>query len=225
MINKFLNAAPLNRTGSIKHSPKPKIIIVCEGKVTEPRYFKDFKHLHRNSLVTIETIGGCGVPVSVVERAIEERKSLKLQAKRSQDSFDLQYEVWAVFDRDTHPDNQVPRALELARSNRIGVAYSNPCFEVWGLMHYSCYSRPGRQDVAQNDLKRAMPSYCHKANPVFDVSALNNLYLHALSNAQRALRSREEEGKPGADPSTTVFQLTERIRNFGRRAEIADKSA
>lgn len=44
-------------------------------------------------------------------------------------------EVWCVFDRDRHPSYQ--EAFELAsRNRRIRLCWSNPCIELWFLMHF-----------------------------------------------------------------------------------------
>jgi hypothetical protein len=150
-----------------RRTPRPEIVVVCEGKVTEPRYFTEFRALYGNSLVTVTAIGGCGVPVSVVQRAIEERHSRRQAARKSGDSFDTLYEVWAVFDRDEHPKEQVPEAFNLAVQHGINLAYSNPCFEVWGLMHFSCFDRPGHHHQAQALLKQQLDGYCHQMNPIF----------------------------------------------------------
>ena len=53
-----------------------------------------------NSLVSVKTIGGCGVPVSVVQQAIIEKQELISVARKSRDYFDKNFEVWAAFDRD-----------------------------------------------------------------------------------------------------------------------------
>lgn len=199
-----------------KRSPRPEIIVVCEGKVTEPRYFNDFRSQCGNSLVTVTAIGGCGVPTSVVERAIEVKGDRIQRAKKSRDSFDNQFEVWAVFDRDAHPKGQVPNALALAASEGIFVAYSNPCFEVWGLMHFSRFAKPGHHHEAQAELKKVLGSYCHEKNPVMDVAMLQKKYEDAVRNAKQGLADREKEDQKMGDPSTSVFELTERIRQFGK---------
>lgn len=216
-LKKFHSAKPLHRTSVLKREPKPKILIVCEGKVTEPTYFERFRQLHGNGLVDIKAIGGCGVPVSVVERAIEEQEKLRYSARKMRDSFEALFEVWAVFDRDEHPIGQVERAFELAAGNDISVAYSNPCFEVWGLMHFSCYSRPGHHKEVQTELKRSLRGYCHDDNPIIDPTSLEDKYIGAVGNARRAIGEREREGAIRGDPSTNVFELTERIRLFGRK--------
>ena len=104
MERRFREARPVERRISSQRTPRPEIIIVCEGKVTEPEYFKQLSTLWGNSLVRVRTIGGCGVPISVVERAIDERRALALRARKTRDSFDEVFEVWAAFDRDAHPD-------------------------------------------------------------------------------------------------------------------------
>lgn len=44
-------------------------------------------------------------------------------------------EVWCVFDRDSHPSYQ--EAFEMAsRNKRIRLCWSNPCIELWFLMHF-----------------------------------------------------------------------------------------
>lgn len=192
-------------------------MIVCEGKVTEPKYFEEFKVLYNNSLVHITTIGGAGVPESVVERAIEERQRLLATARRTRDSFDFEFEVWAVFDRDSHPKLQVPNAITAAGRNNISVAFSNPCFEVWGLMHFECVAKPGHHHETQRELKRLLNGYCHQTNPVISPVQLKDRYADAVKNAERALKDRLADSQDAAaDPSTTVFRLTERIRVTGR---------
>ena len=216
MTRKFPNKGPLARTAKGFKRPKPTIVIVCEGKVTEPTYFKSFTECYSNTLVTVITIGGCGVPVSVVQRAIDQKHELTKLARLSKNSYDQQFEVWAVFDRDAHPKPQVPKALELARYNGIHTAYSNPCFELWGLMHFSCVAKPGSHQQTQRDLKRLLPSFCHERNPILPFDTLASRYAAAVVNAKRALKDRETENQPHGDPSTSVHLLTEQIRHFGR---------
>lgn len=216
MARKFPNKGMLGRTRQGFKTAKPKIVVVCEGKLTEPSYFKDFTDHYNNPLVTVTTVGGCGVPISVVERAIDEKRQLVTYARQTKDSYDQQFEVWAVFDRDEHPKVQVPRALQLARDNDIRVAYSNPCFELWGLMHFSCVAKPGSHQQTQRELKRVLPGFCHERHPVMNFELLAGRYPKAVSNSVRALRDRENEGRAHSDPSTSVHLLTEQIRLFGR---------
>lgn len=216
MAHQFRIAKSLTRRSIGTKQPKPKILVICEGKITEPKYFQDFKDWCGNSLVTVTTLGGCGVPISVIERAILEKEQLARAAKASKNSFDTHFEVWAVFDRDVHPKQQLHQAIALAKKNNIPIAYSNPCFELWGLMHYSCEARPGHHHETQKRLKLVHSGYCHEKNPVLSFTQLQPKYVSAVSNSIQALKNREAEGQTYGDPSTTVHLLTERIRQFGR---------
>ena len=103
---------------------KPIILIVCEGKNTEPSYFKQFK----NSLIQIEPIGEGYNTISLVNRAKQ------LEKRKNYD------QIWCVFDADPKPDNpnQVQnfnKAIKLAEKNKFAVAYSNQAFEYWFILH------------------------------------------------------------------------------------------
>ena len=121
MARKFSIAKPLNRRQTQTRDPKPIIIVVCEGEVTEPQYFDDFKKLHSNSLVQIKSFGGCGVPVSVVERAVSEKLVIEQAAKKSRDSFEKIFQIWAVFDRDDNSKVDIQHAFELANANGVKI--------------------------------------------------------------------------------------------------------
>ena len=50
--------------------------------------------------------------------------------RRADRDFD---EIWCVFDTDAHEN--LPHAIEEARQSGIAVAVSNPCFELWLVLH------------------------------------------------------------------------------------------
>ncbi len=109
--------------------PERKTIVVfCEGEASEPDYVRALKRLpnvRRSTSVTIEIDPGHGVPLTLVQAAIE---------RRQDDEVD---ECWCVFDVEWpqhHPN--LHRAAELAAQHGIEVAISNPCFELWLILHY-----------------------------------------------------------------------------------------
>jgi len=114
--------------------PKPKMLIVCEGAITEKEYFDQFAKFHRNSLVDVIVEGGKGVPLTVVRAAKERKEKAISDAKRKDDEFLKYQSVWCVFDVDDHPN--VPEAKIIAADNGIELAISNPCFELWLLLHH-----------------------------------------------------------------------------------------
>jgi hypothetical protein len=81
--------------GSIKRrsphrQPKTRILIVCEGRVTERQYFKAFQHQVRNPRVHVEVSKETGVPLTVVQCAVRLRNEAISEAKRERDECDLE---------------------------------------------------------------------------------------------------------------------------------------
>jgi hypothetical protein len=106
---------------------KPAILIVCEGKNTEPSYFNQF----RITSATVKSVGaGCNT-ISLVERAIQ------LSEQRKYD------QVWCVFDKDNFPDANFNNAIKLANKNNFGIAYSNQAFEYWLILHFNDHQGGG----------------------------------------------------------------------------------
>src|ERR1700674_3085350 len=107
---------------------RPRVLIVCEGRVTEPEYINVVRVREKINLVTIIVDDAGGTPKTLVDRAVEEKK----RTARSQ--FGRYDEVWCVFDFDEHPF--IPEAKQKAQANGIRVAMSNPCFELWLMLHF-----------------------------------------------------------------------------------------
>lgn len=101
-------------------STNPEILIVCEGKNTEPSYFNKFKL----SSATVKAIGRGENTISLVNSA----KKLAEEKKYAQ--------VWCVFDKDDFSDNDFNNAIHLADSLGFKVAYSNQSFEYWLILHF-----------------------------------------------------------------------------------------
>ena len=93
--------------------------------------------MHRESvIVTIDDYHAS--PMQLVEEAAAKRVIDLRAAKRGQGApYD---EYWCVFDVDEHP--YLNRALELARTSGISIALSNPCLELWFLLHFEGDGRP-----------------------------------------------------------------------------------
>ena len=186
-------------------APAARIVVVMEGASTEPRYLKMFRRIHGHQSVTLAPIGGVGDPRAVVERAIEESRKLKRDALADRDS------VWAMFDRDIHP--RFAEAKNLAHGNGISLAVSNPCFELWGILHYQDQDAPLDRHECQRLLGDLCPGYRKSGGKVFDDrTAIDKGYLDAVKRAGKSLERRAEEDRPGGNPSTSVHLVTEQIR-------------
>lgn len=110
--------------------PKARLLLVCEGQETEPGYFRQLAARHR-VLIDVPPHQGSD-PKTVVETAVCLKKDADRAARK--DPFAAYEEVWCVIDVDQHP--RLGDALQQARDNGICVALSNPCIELWLLLHF-----------------------------------------------------------------------------------------
>ena len=192
--------------------PAARIVVATEGVLTEPEYLKVFSRIYGDRSVRVVPIRVGGDPRAVVERAIEESEKSKRDRLATRDS------VWAMFDRDSH--KRFDEARDLARGNGIRLAISNPCFELWGILHYQDQNAPLERQECQRQLGNLCPDYNAGAGKVFgNLEAIEQLYSAAVERASLSVKRRQEEGDPGGNPSTTVHLLTELIRCFKRRAK------
>ncbi|WP_116135518.1 RloB family protein [Trinickia diaoshuihuensis] len=195
-LNSLRSSASLERKPA-KRVRKQGLVVYCEGEITEPRYIEAYyASVAKRSPITLVGIKrGAGTPDTIVKACIDH--------DTSSDSDTI---VWAVFDVDEHQD--LERALDRARRGGIPVSLSDPCIEVWGLLHFRNSNAPLSRHAAQRELRRVMPGYHHEKQPEFKWTLCQQNVDDAIDRANAGLRSRWEEGNspPKANPSTT-FQL------------------
>jgi hypothetical protein len=109
---------------------KISILIVCDGKNTEPSYFDQFK-LGTLEIEKLEVIGEGYNTVSLVKRA------KKLAEKKKYD------QVWCVSDKDGFTAENFNRAIEMARNYGYFTAHSNQAFEYWLILHFEDHQGGG----------------------------------------------------------------------------------
>ena len=202
----------LKRRGPL-HEPKQHFVLFCEGKKTEPAYFNAIKRCCGNTLIAVEIVEDAGVPKTIAKRAVKEAK----RRRRKRDSFEEDDEIWAVFDRDQHPDFK--NAVQRCEQHDIGVARSDPCFELWLILHERDYDRSCNRWDVQKDFEDLRPEYDRSGSKTPDCDDMVRRVEEAEERAEAQLRRREEQGAPFGNPSTTVFQLTRAIRDADERAK------
>jgi hypothetical protein len=193
--------------------PGRRILIVGEGAVTEREYFEAFRRWCKNPRVEIEFEGPAGVPLTLVSTARDRRDKADREASRTGDDLLRYDEVWCVFDVDEHP--HVTDARAMARAAGLRIAMSNPCFELWLLLHFA--DNPGLQHhrEIQARLRDRMPAV---ANKHVDFEALVAGYDDAYRRAERLARDARERGDDvTGNPSTEVYLLTGSIDEQGAR--------
>lgn len=196
---------PIHRRGPSRQ-PKVRILVVCEGKKTEPLYLKQFQHHVRNPRVHIEPLGIAGVPITVVQTAIELREQADDEAKRQRDENLRWDEVWAVFDVDDHP--KVADARQLAVAHGIQLAISNPCFELWALLHFA----DRRAHIERGKLRAMLQQHVPGYDKELPFAEVHTGYDEAVRRARELDNAAALANRPGRNPTTGVHLLTETIR-------------
>lgn len=100
MSREFPKSAKLSRRSGWKPA-RLKIIIICEGE-TERDYFYKFSQQKRNPLVIVEAAGKGGPVRTLIGKVLSKQKEIVRQARKSQDSYEMEFVVWGVPDVDEH---------------------------------------------------------------------------------------------------------------------------
>ena len=151
--------------------------------------------------------GAAGVtPMALVKRARQDVK----QNRRSHadDRFD---EIGCVFDRDEHP--HVEGALHEARDSGICTVLSNPCFELWLVLHVEAQTA----HIHRHAIQRRCRDLClivGKALAREVIPKLIESYPEAKERAQALDKMHQASGSPSGDnPSSGVWRLVDRLQS------------
>ena len=156
-------------------------------------------------LVTIDDFHGA--PLSLVDRAADAKRGEAREEKKGHGR--AHDEVWCVFDRDQHPN--VPEALDKAAANGIGVVLSNPCIELWFVLHFADQAAHIERGDAQR-LSRQLLG-CDKVLTGPALAALSARYDDAKQRAQQLDVKHAGDGSPPrSNPSSNMWELVDRIR-------------
>lgn len=119
---------------------------------------------------------------------------------------------WCVFDIDEHP--YVAQAVELAASSGISVAISNPCIELWFLLHFQDQTAALHRHDAQRRSCELLN--CKKSPTAEALAELVTRYEDARRRAQELDRKHAGDGSPpGSNPSSGAWRLIDRLRDPG----------
>lgn len=211
-------AAPNLRRRRHRREPKRRFILFCEGERTEPAYFGAISRVYRGALISVEIVPAVGVPYTIAEKAVERARILGFdrRSRRKKDSFEESDQVWAVFDRDEHPN--FDEAAALCERGGVHVGRSNPCFELWLILHEKDYDRAESRHEMQKILATLRREYDRDSGKTPDCDEMIDRVEDAEERGERQLENREQGGNPYGNPSTTVGRLTRAIREAAKLA-------
>ena len=198
---------------------KPVILLVCEGRNTEPSYFDQLQA--QFSRVRLVSIGEGYNRESLVERALTLRQEGTYK------------EVWCVFDKDpgsnVAPDS-FAKALQLAENKGLRAAWSNEAFEYWLLLHFVAHNgadmRRKQYDAAlKRWLKPLKATYAGTRGKVVTTELFALLQVRQAEAIQQARRIFEDKGAQEFIPNvpascTAVFLLVQRLLEIEAGAQL-----
>jgi hypothetical protein len=115
-----------------------------------------------------------------------------------------------MFDRDDHPN--FARAIDLANRHQINLAISNPCIELWFILHFE--DRTAYLDRYAAQHRAAELLGCSKFLSEPALIALADGYEEARRRATKLGEKHAGDGSPlGSNPSSGVWRLIDVIRN------------
>ena len=185
-----------NRRKNAKQPLKTIVRLIFESEKTEIRYFDDFiKDLDRPPVELKKKVYGGKHPKDIVQDAYDEYE-------RDWQSIDA---IWLIIDDDGR--RGIEDAINDARSKGFKLAFSNPCFELWYLLHFTDHQQYIKQKDAKKLLKKHIPHYRKNQSFYAEVSRGQK---QAIARARDLQRMHRKNGNPKTyNPSTTVFELVE----------------
>ena len=204
---------PTKRTRASRET-KPILFIFCEGTKTEPLYFNSWRTR--------------GMSMQIIPVSHTDPVGIVRDARRLLENYDFEPRagdsVWCVYDVDENEDTALGSAFKFAASKKFNVVVSNPCFELWYLLHFQAIFPPTNGANISQMFKKYIPDY-QKNNPVY--SLLKPHVAMAIENAKLLAKKYDSHVNPkcsrAAAPYTSVYELIETILDAQARAERLKK--
>lgn len=200
------------RSSRKKRNHIPIIYLVLEGEQTEKKYFDHFRRRHCN--------------VQVITMPSDFKAADDLTGKVHRTLGDSPYypdegdEIWCVFDRDDNTDAMLLKAEKNAAESGYSIAFSNPCFELWYLLHFADRVTPidlSKDVVKLLDNKDRIPGYSK------NIDYYEQLLPHrdkAIARAERLLKRLDQDHiKLLSRESNPVTNISELVRFLEQRSK------
>ncbi|MDR1361283.1 MAG: RloB family protein [Rickettsiales bacterium] len=193
---------------------KPLVLILTEGKETEPLYFRAMCDDFGIKVVNINSDDSEGVAIQhdgPAPQTIAER------AERELSNYD---EIYCVFDKDKHTgfDLAINNIKNIdSKSTSVKAIYSVISFETWFLMHFNNSAKPyDKSDELIKELKKVnssiFGSYTKSSRGIYD--RIKEHTDTAIKNSKIINKAAELSGTD--NPKTFVYLLVERLREISK---------
>jgi len=180
------------------------IAIVCEGQKTEDIYFSGIRREFRLATARLRVVSLGADPLRVVH-----------EAELLRPEYD---HTWAVFDVEAPGAHAIPHARlnqAVERAERVGIrcAISNPCFELWLLLHFHPQTAYVNNEAVRAKIRQCGCGYDAKG---FDFAKVWPHHQLALQNATKLDTRQRSNGAdlPDRNPWTSVHELVAKLLNL-----------
>ena len=163
-----------------------KYIVLCEGRKTEKLYFENYQSRTNNLIVKVMES-----PYKNAIGIIEYAQHLVEKHGLNMDEGDL---IYCVFDRDSNTGDELLEAYDKATANDIQICLSNPCFEIWFLLHYEYIITRIEYPSIKDKLKKHMGRNYKKNSDVYPI-ILDKRNI-AIENASKLVKYHKSQGTP-----------------------------
>ena len=189
-------------------------LIVCEGKQTEPNYFKGLKKkINEKYGSKVDVL----IPDIEIKGTGENTTALVKYTDRFVNYSNKRYgQVWVVFDKDDYSDEQFDKAIKTCDYN---VAWSNPNFELWLLSHFKKVNRYISKDLVLQELSKEfernrLGEYTKNDVNIFDkVTSEGKLYT-AIKNCEYMEELNKDGQASQRNPMTKVYKIIDGLKEY-----------
>jgi RloB-like protein len=192
------------RAGTLEQ--RSRFLVYAEGSVTEEIYIRGARADLGRVGPNIEIGSTHGEPLKLVRDAVRHQEREYSQG----DAFN---QVWCVFDVESpEPHGSLNEAIELADRNNIRCGITNPCFELWLILHFEeCHGWLTTDDACRH--LEYLPCGYDKDTKRFDYSRCRGLQQTATDRAD-ALDAACDRSVPIRDrnPWASVQELFRELR-------------
>lgn len=162
-------------------------LVICEGE-TEENYLHLIKKWYKSPVRIVSHVEGTKITQALV---VKHERGLKISAKDKVDTF-LMY------------DMDVPAINEKLMACKAELLLSNPCFEIWLLLHAKEQESALSSDAVLKELKNSASVWKNYSKAVY--TDTQKAFLH--DNLKAAIE-RSKKLKDFQNPSSRIYKLLE----------------
>jgi hypothetical protein len=178
------------------------IVIASEDTYAVQQYFELFRST-RIQFRVLETEGGKSSPEHVLAR---------LDEYKSEFDFGEDDEFWLVCDcdhwvKDSHIKNLVT-VIQACGQKGVSVALSNPCFELWILLHFADFLTEEKLTCAQVEKRIRDNAGAYDKTKVYNLQITND---GVRSAVERSAKNQPDSSAIPKRPQTSVHRIIQHL--------------